>query len=151
MFSLHQQLLYTRYEEREAEEVSKKLEALSEKKEDKEKETKEEEKEESGVSPAESVENESGNDMANGTAGEFMFSSVVKAVLTDHCHERPPVLKDHIFLVEGPTFQCNWACHQRPPVLRDQIFMANGVVFQDRFLLYNNLKKKKTVIILCNW
>ncbi len=23
----------------------------------------------------------------------------------DHCHERPPVLKDHIFLAEGPTFQ----------------------------------------------
>ncbi len=28
----------------------------------------------------------------------------VKPVLTDHCHERPPVLKDHTFLA-GPTLQ----------------------------------------------
>ncbi len=52
---------------------------------------------------------------------------------TDHCYERPPVLKDHILVAEGPTFQCNWTCHQRPPVLRDHIFMANWAVFQDRF------------------
>ncbi len=44
----------------------------------------------------------------------------VKPILRDHCHERPPVLKDHIFLAEGPTFQYNWICHQRPPVLQDQ-------------------------------
>ena len=31
----------------------------------------------------------------------------VKPVLRDDCHERPPVLKDHIFLAEGSTFQCN--------------------------------------------
>ncbi len=31
----------------------------------------------------------------------------VEPVLTDHCHERPPVLKDQILLTEGPTFQCN--------------------------------------------
>ena len=31
----------------------------------------------------------------------------VKPVLRDHCHERPPVLKDHTFLAEGPTFQYN--------------------------------------------
>ncbi len=30
----------------------------------------------------------------------------VKPVLRDHCHETPPVLKDHTFLAEGPTFQC---------------------------------------------
>ncbi len=30
-------------------------------------------------------------------------------------------------------FQHKWTCHQRPPVLRHHIFMANGVVFQDRF------------------
>ena len=62
-----------------------------------------------------------------------MSTGTVKPVLRDHCHERPPVLKDHIIPAEGPTFQCNWTCHQRPPVLRDNIFMANGVVFQDRF------------------
>ncbi len=59
--------------------------------------------------------------------------STVKPVLTDHCYERPPVLKDHILVAEGPTFQCNWTCHQRPPVLKDHIFMANWAVFQDRF------------------
>ncbi len=53
----------------------------------------------------------------------------VKPVLWDHCHERPPVLKDHLLLVEGPTFWCNWTCHQWPPVLRDHtcIFTANRV------------------------
>ncbi len=30
----------------------------------------------------------------------------VKPVLRDHCHEKPPVLMDHIFLAEGPTLQC---------------------------------------------
>ena len=54
----------------------------------------------------------------------------VKPILRDHCHESPPVLTDHIFSAEGPTFHYNWTCHQRPPVL---IFVANGVVFQDRF------------------
>ncbi len=53
--------------------------------------------------------------------------------LRDHCHERPPALKDHQFLAGSPTFQCKWTCHQRPPVLRDHIFMTNGVVFQDKF------------------
>ena len=35
---------------------------------------------------------------------------IVKPVLrdqSDHCHERPPVLTDHTFLAEGPTFQYN--------------------------------------------
>ncbi len=45
-------------------------------------------------------------------------------VLRDHFHERPQA---------GLTFQCNWTRHQRPPVLRDHIFMANGVGFQGRF------------------
>ena len=31
----------------------------------------------------------------------------VKHFLRDHCYERPPVLKNHIFLAEGPTFQCD--------------------------------------------
>ncbi len=43
-------------------------------------------------------------------------------------------MRDHlswrtIFLAEGPTFQCNWTCHQRPPALRDHIFMANDMLF----------------------
>ena len=29
-------------------------------------------------------------------------------------------------------FQYNWTCYQKPPVLRDHIFVANGVVFQRR-------------------
>ncbi len=32
------------------------------------------------------------------------FTNTVKPVLRDHCHERPPVLKDHTFLVEVPNF-----------------------------------------------
>ena len=56
----------------------------------------------------------------------------MKPHLRDHCHERPPVLTDHTFLV-GPTFQYNLTCHQTPPVLTDHIFVANGVAFQDRF------------------
>ena len=45
------------------------------------------------------------------------------------------VLKNEIFVAEGPTYQRNWtwACHQRPPVLWDHIFIANRVVFQERF------------------
>ena len=31
------------------------------------------------------------------------------------------------------TFYRNWTCHERPPVLRDHIFMGNRVVFQDKF------------------
>ncbi len=31
----------------------------------------------------------------------------VKPVLKDHCHERPPVLTDHKFVAERPTFQYN--------------------------------------------
>ncbi len=31
------------------------------------------------------------------------FGTTVKPVLRDHCNERPPVLKDHIVLAEGPT------------------------------------------------
>ncbi len=46
----------------------------------------------------------------------------VKPVLMDHCHERPPVLKDQIFLTKIPRFHCNWTCHQRPPVLRDHFY-----------------------------
>ena len=30
----------------------------------------------------------------------------VKPVLRDHCHERPPVVKEHQFGTESPTFQC---------------------------------------------
>ncbi len=35
---------------------------------------------------------------------------IVKSVLRDHCHERPPVLIDHTIFAEGPTFQYNWTC-----------------------------------------
>ncbi len=51
--------------------------------------------------------------------------STVKPVLRDPCWERLSVLKHHIFLAEGPTFQYNWTCHQRPPVLRERPYI-NG-------------------------
>ncbi len=34
-------------------------------------------------------------------------SGTVEPVLRDHCHERPPVLTDHTFFAERPTFQYN--------------------------------------------
>ena len=43
----------------------------------------------------------------------YLCCCTVKLILKDHYHERPPVLKDQIFMVEIPTFQCNWTCHQR--------------------------------------
>ncbi len=62
------------------------------------------------------------------------YYDTVKPVLKDHCCERPPVLKDQIFLSESPTFQCNWTCPNRPPVLINCICVwANGLVFRDRF------------------
>ncbi len=56
----------------------------------------------------------------------------VKSVLRDHCHERPPVLKDQIFLVDCPTFQ--WQCHKRSPVL-----WPMGVVLQERLYCNQNI------------
>ncbi len=47
----------------------------------------------------------------------------MKPILRDHCHERPPVLKDHTLLAEGPTYLYNWTSHQRRPVLTDHIFL----------------------------
>ena len=84
--------------------------------------------------------------------GFFLFPiqlHTVKPALRDHCHERPPVLSNHLSLVDGPTFQYNWTCHQKPPVLRDHIFMVNGLVFQDRFyctlLTYTGLYRYYTL------
>ncbi len=59
------------------------------------------------------------------------YFDTVKPVLIDHCHERPPVLTDHAFSAERPTFQYNWTCRQWPPVLTDHLCVANGLVFQD--------------------
>ncbi len=62
-----------------------------------------------------------------GPASSILFKLIrytVKPVLRDHCHERPPVLKDHIILA-GPRLQYNRTCHQRPPVLTDHIFVAS--------------------------
>ena len=47
--------------------------------------------------------------------------------MKDHCLEGPH------FPARRSYMQCNWTSHQRPPVLRDPIFMANEAVFQDRF------------------
>ncbi len=65
---------------------------------------------------------------------QLLSSQPLVGLYSETCLERPPVLKDHILLTEGPTFLCNSICHQRPPVLRDHIFnMANGAIFQDRW------------------
>ncbi len=39
----------------------------------------------------------------NGESG-VTIRYTVKPVLRDHYHEKPPVLKDHTFLAEGPKF-----------------------------------------------
>ncbi len=55
-----------------------------------------------------------------------------------YCHERPPVLTDRTFLVEGPTFQYNWTCHQRPPVSLDRPhFCGQWSGLSRQVLLYN--------------
>ncbi len=46
------------------------------------------------------------------------------------------------FLSIYPTFECKQTCHQRPPVLRDHIFMANRV-FQDRFYCITDLLQRE--------
>ncbi len=51
----------------------------------------------------------------------------------DHCHERPPLLTDHVFLAEGLTFQYHWTCHQRPPVLVDGFQHRFYCIIQHRF------------------
>ncbi len=39
-----------------------------------------------------------------GKQAAIFITSTGKSIVRDHCHERPPVLKNHIFLVEGSTF-----------------------------------------------
>ncbi len=48
----------------------------------------------------------------------------VKPVLRDHCHEKPPVLKDHILLTEVPQFNAT------EPVTKD---LSPGI---DRLVVY---------------
>ncbi len=60
--------------------------------------------------------------------------NTVESLRRDTCCERLPVFKDHTSdSLRGSTFQCTWTCHQRPPLLKDHIFMVNSVVFHDRF------------------
>ncbi len=42
----------------------------------------------------------------------YIIVNTVKSVLRYHCHERPPVLRGHPFLAEGPTFQYKSTCHR---------------------------------------
>ncbi len=37
-------------------------------------------------------------------------TTTVIPVLTDHCHERPPVLTDHISVANGVVFQDRFYC-----------------------------------------
>ncbi len=63
-----------------------------------------------------------------------MYTGSIKPVSTDHGHNRPTVLKDHLDTTKYLIFQCNWTCDQRPCVsMVDYILTANRVVFQDRF------------------
>ena len=39
--------------------------------------------------------------------------NTVKSPLTDYCCERPPVLKDHLCLTEGPIFERSLTWHKR--------------------------------------
>ncbi len=50
----------------------------------------------------------------------------LKPILYNHCRDRPPVLKNHIFLANVPYFNAT------EPVMT-QYFLSNGAVFQDRF------------------
>ncbi len=59
--------------------------------------------------------------------------NTVKPVLKEDYHKRPPVLKDHIFMAEGPTFQYISTCHKWLPVLIDHISVAIGAMFENRF------------------
>ncbi len=64
-------------------------------------------------------------------ASDFVFNTSVKVVLRDHCHARPPVLKDKIsFLAEGPTFHLS---SKTTCLERSYSSMSDEVVFQDRF------------------
>ncbi len=68
----------------------------------------------------------------------YYSNTAVHMYYSETCLKRPlpwetTCIKRPQFLAEVPTFQHNWTCHQRPPVLTDHIFVANGVVFQDRF------------------
>ncbi len=64
----------------------------------------------------------------------ILLHHTVKPVLRDHCHERLPVLKDQIFLAEGPSFQCNELSLSPKTICLEKLhLMANGVVLQDRF------------------
>ncbi len=46
-------------------------------------------------------------------AAQYVNTCTVKPVLRDHCHDRPPVLKDPIFLA-GLIFQCCWTTYLSP-------------------------------------
>ena len=66
----------------------------------------------------------------------------VKPVLRDHCFETPPLWKTTIFWHKNLLFKTNKrTCHQRPPVLRDHIYLLRGVVFQDRFHCVSTIHK----------
>ncbi len=50
-------------------------------------------------------------------------TGTVKPLLRDHCHKRPPVLKDQIFLAEIPTFWCNYK-----PVTKDHLSWETTII-----------------------
>ncbi len=58
---------------------------------------------------------------------KLVFSA--KHVLRDHCLQRPYTC----IPTQRPSILSNRSCHQRPPVLRDPIFMPKWRVFQESF------------------
>ena len=61
-------------------------------------------------------------------------ASTVKPVLRDHCCERPSVLKIHIFLGEGSTFQYSQLNLSPKTTCLERRHMSERVVLKDTFL-----------------
>ena len=61
----------------------------------------------------------------------------VEPVLRDHCHERPPVLKDQIFLAEGPIFSIQLNLSPKTTCLERPHFHCQWGGLSRQVLLYN--------------
>ncbi len=60
----------------------------------------------------------------------FLYSETCleTTTMSDHLSWRATSFWQKVIYLQG-----NWTCHQRPPVLTDPIFMVNGAVLQYRF------------------
>ncbi len=85
------------------------------------------------------------------SVGHHVIVYMLKHVLRDHCHEKPYVLKEHIYLAEGPTFQCKLNLSSKTTCLERPYFVVNQSVLKGSFsgdcitficLLYSGLSLK---------